>query len=438
MWIAALRNHDTVKNLLASRGATDPRLARSLSSGPGYRPPPGLRSEPGRLAPGSRYTFQGPGGNLDTALIEAAKADRLEELQSLIAGGADVNVRDDHGNTALFYAAAWGMDEVANLLVRSGADPNAAGQGGMSSVWIAALRGHDTVKNLLAARGARDPRLAMSPRSAPSQSVSHRGAPAPGPPQSRGPVPGGSDALIEAVKAGRADDVRKLLAEGANPKAEDRHGNSALFYASAWGMPEIAALLLRNGARIDPADARRCLTIAESRKHDRTADLLRVAGRPRPAVAVAAQRSGAPTSPGPGNPTERLGAQLLDAVKNGRLEEVLVLIRQGADVHARDGHGNTALFYASCWGMPVIAKILMENGADPNLDNYENRTCLWCATTREHAAVRALLLKNGAGTYVGGSAAEPARLGPPPAVPARPTPIRERTIQAPGVRGRAS
>jgi ankyrin repeat protein len=44
-----------------------------------------------------------------------------------------------------------------------------------------------------------------------------------------------------------------------------------------------------------------------------------------------------------------------------------VLIEAGADVNRRCEHGRTALHMAAAWGHADVAKMLLENGADPTI-----------------------------------------------------------------------
>ena len=60
----------------------------------------------------------------DVDLIQAAAADQLEEVKTLLSNGADVNAKDDLGITVLAYAAHTGRVEIVQFLLDHGANPN--------------------------------------------------------------------------------------------------------------------------------------------------------------------------------------------------------------------------------------------------------------------------------------------------------------------------
>ena len=70
-------------------------------------------------------------------------------VKGLVKAGADINVSDNQGNTALYYALRYGNQEVARFLIKKGADYNHTNNKGESPVQIAVEKGYDTVLELM-------------------------------------------------------------------------------------------------------------------------------------------------------------------------------------------------------------------------------------------------------------------------------------------------
>jgi ankyrin repeat protein len=96
-------------------------------------------------------------------MVAAAYGDSTDLLWEL-AGGADVNARDDFGHTALIYAAAAGQERAVRVLLKMGAEADVTSQHGLTPARLAARRGHLRVAELLAAEGHEDGRNALSPQ----------------------------------------------------------------------------------------------------------------------------------------------------------------------------------------------------------------------------------------------------------------------------------
>lgn len=72
------------------------------------------------------------------------------------------------------------------------------------------------------------------------------------------------------------------------------------------------------------------------------------------------------------------------------------LVCHGADVHAIDILGQTALIWASISGIRGLAEFLIQNNADVNAKDNENRTALSRALSEGHTDIVQLLKEGGA------------------------------------------
>ena len=78
-------------------------------------------------------------------------------VSELLRFGADPNIGDSIGATALLHAATNGFPAIATLLLENGADPNLALDGGLSPLSSASITGHMDIARLLEHQGARLP-----------------------------------------------------------------------------------------------------------------------------------------------------------------------------------------------------------------------------------------------------------------------------------------
>jgi len=169
--------------------------------------------------------------------------------------------------------------------------------------------------------------------------------------------------LINAAREGAVEEVRTLLANGAEVNAKDEKGCTALHRAAEKGHGEVVELLIANGATIDARDnwAATPLYAAAMEGRSQAMELLIAAGAD---VNARTKRGHAP----------------LHYADNEAVAELL--IANGADICAKanaSDRGETPLHIASHNSRLVLVKVLIANGADINGKDDLGRSCLHVA-----------------------------------------------------------
>lgn len=195
----------------------------------------------------------------DQALLTAASRDNAAGVEAALAGGADINARDNHGQTALLFAVQGNDLALALDLIKRGADLN-----------VEALN-HDTPWLLAGALGRTEMLAAMLDTGTVDYAKRNRY---------------GGNALIPACERGHVDTVRLLLDRS---KIDVNHVNNlgwtclleAVILSD--GGPrhiEIVRMLLAAGAdpNIADKDGMTPLQHARDRRYDAIAALIEDAG----------------------------------------------------------------------------------------------------------------------------------------------------------------
>jgi hypothetical protein len=143
--------------------------------------------------------------NGQTALTYAAVQGDADSVKALVAAGADLNAQDNSGQTALMNAAMGGHLDCVKALIAAGADVAMCNKvGGQTALMVAPMSGNvDCVKALIAAGADVNART-------------HEG---------------GRTVLMLAARGSNVDCVKALIAAGADLNARDDAGNTALGYA---------------------------------------------------------------------------------------------------------------------------------------------------------------------------------------------------------------
>ena len=84
----------------------------------------------------------------------AVRAQDTVQLKVLLDAGADLNGRDEHGQTALMIAARDGRTQSVRWLVEHGADLNHTAKFHLSALMLAVINGRDAIVGILVDAGA--------------------------------------------------------------------------------------------------------------------------------------------------------------------------------------------------------------------------------------------------------------------------------------------
>jgi ankyrin repeat protein len=90
----------------------------------------------------------------EKTIFECAESNDIDELRNLLKSGADVNLQNKRGNTALMFAAWHGHTDCAELLIKSGAYVNLRYKEGSTALMFAAWDGCTDCVELLIKSGA--------------------------------------------------------------------------------------------------------------------------------------------------------------------------------------------------------------------------------------------------------------------------------------------
>ena len=178
--------------------------------------------------------------------------------------------------------------------------------------------------------------------------------------------------LIHATYYGDIAEVKRLLDGGANPNVINKNNNTALMLLQANDDDEeIVKLLLSAGANPNAVNNNGNTALARTYNTE-IVKMLLAAGA---------------------NPNLSRTPALIRAMDNqdSLSERVKMLLAAGADVHAVNGHGETALISAAPHGGAEVVKILISAGANTNAADNNGKTALMKAKWYRSAETIAVL-----------------------------------------------
>jgi ankyrin repeat protein len=195
-----------------------------------------------------------------TLLMRAVHGKFPDIAKKLIDAGASVSARNRYGVTALYLAARGGDATATRRLLAAGLDANTALPGGETALMTAARSGHTDVVGALLAGS--NPVASLADLASNGDSTAGYSATDSGGYGSAARRPSkrnradvntreqryGDTALMWAAAAGQVGVVRLLIEAGADVRAVDDEGVSALDLARTNGHAEVVAALIAAGA----------------------------------------------------------------------------------------------------------------------------------------------------------------------------------------------
>lgn len=266
-----------------------------------------------------------------SALCQAATHGHIPQIKGLLEQGANINGRNEDGNTALICAITGKQPGTAIFLLENGADKSVRSSSGKRrpplyhAIDVGDL---DTAQYLL------DHGASVNEKNMYGQSY-----------------------FVDVVQSEKLDMIQLLLRYGADVHAREVTGRPIVAYAVNRGNIELVRLLLGHGAEANARDisGQALVTIASNKDQPELVQLLLSSGAD------------------PNTRTNTGTPVLVDAVQRGRVDLAKMLLSAGANPNEKDLMGTSILLSTvrsdklSDVDKDVLIRVLLAHGANPNV-----------------------------------------------------------------------
>ena len=331
-----------------------------------------------------------PPGSPAQPIVLSSHMRRAKIINHLIDYGADPNISDPSGETALWHAAAAGMVDICRFLLENNADPDFTPSNTAPPLVKAAMDGHLDIAKLLVEKGAHIEKTEMpgygwlrtpcvSLQRVSTQCMSWY-----------------TDFLflVNIATAYHEDEiVRYLITKGANVNSPDSDGWTPIWIAARDGRTELLRMLAEAGANVDTACGENQFTpLHVSACYS---DITRVLLEYGADINIAAEESGTAldyaiksnypktvkmilevSKKKPDLTLESTQRATRNAVSRGYLDVVTMLLEAGANVNIVDDDNTSLLSYAMTLDKADIVRSLLEYRPDLSLRDGNDKTAL--------------------------------------------------------------
>jgi len=295
-----------------------------------------------------------------TPLIVAAKNNKPEIVSALLQAGANTEVTDDQGNTAVMYAGLYGHRDVARFLVSTGANINKQNKDEKPAIAIAAelADNPERIQLLLDLKGSPIYKTALSRK---GLSPSHQK----------------ESALFSAVRRNHKKNLRVLCRRWADTHFRNHQKRTLLMQAARYGDEEMVNFLLEGGAKHDDKDLAGLTAFLHAAEAGNV-PILKLFIRLFADVIYQTDNNG--------------HNALMLAAKNQNQEAVNLLLESGIDKYAKDKQGNSVLHLSAETGNTEILSLFITEGLPIEDKNAHQQNVLMLAAKHTNIPILQLLL----------------------------------------------
>lgn len=326
--------------------------------------------------------------NYNHHLFAAIKMQDADQLRFIITQGADVNVKNEEGKTALEFAYENKQTELADILIKQGAhkSPNILPKtpsileaiDNSNSNLIKELLLKETKRDLVNQTGGtylmravfQNQLISVQTLLEANESIDECDH-------------FGRTALMLAAEDHRIDILKILLQSGANVDTQDNVGWTALTVAADADDLTAVKLLIEAGASSNGAP------VTKKTEIDQTTPLKAAAEGGSYEIVTYLFKKGADI-----NHIDTEGASILmKAIENSREQMAMLLIRLGADVHLRDNSGWSCLMEAALMGFKEVVQLILTKNPDISIQSDDGQNVLSTAVESGQSEIIKILIE---------------------------------------------